>query len=78
MAVQITIRDVPETVRDRLKARAAYRGQSLQRFLRDELEEMSRRPDKEEVIRRIQERLEASGTSISAKVILRARDKDRK
>lgn len=78
MAVQITIRDVPEAVRDRLKARAAYRGQSMQRFLRDELEKMSQLPDKEEVIRRIQERLEASGTSISAKAILRARDKDRK
>ncbi|MDE0105948.1 MAG: hypothetical protein OXN89_26505 [Bryobacterales bacterium] len=50
----------------------------MQRFLRDELEKMSQRPDKEEVIRRIRERLEASGTSISAKAILRARDRDRK
>jgi plasmid stability protein len=37
MAVQITIRDVPEQVRDELAARAALKGQSMQEFLRAEL-----------------------------------------
>ena len=78
MTVQITVRDVPERVRDGLKARAASRGQSMQRFLLDELEKISQLPSKEEVIRRIQERLKASGTNVPAEIILRARDKDRK
>ena len=50
----------------------------MQRFLLDELEKISQLPSKEEVIRRIQERLEASGTNVPAEIILRARDKDRK
>ena len=34
MAVQITIRDVPDKVRDELAARAARQGKSMQEFLR--------------------------------------------
>ncbi len=78
MPVQITIRDVPETVRDRLKARASSRGQSMQGFLRSELERISNLPNTEELIRRIEERVEASGTNVSVEAILHARDKDRK
>ena len=78
MPVQVTVRDVPEKVRDRLTARASSRGQSMQRFLRDELERISQLPNKEEVIRRIRERLKASGTNVPVESILHARDKDRK
>jgi len=34
MSVQLTIRDVPEKVRDELAARAALQGKSMQEFLR--------------------------------------------
>jgi antitoxin FitA len=34
MRVQITIRDVPERVRDELAGRAAAQGKSMQEFLR--------------------------------------------
>ena len=44
MAIQITIRDVPEKVRDELAARAALQGKSMQEFLRSELERLAARP----------------------------------
>ena len=44
MAIQITIRDVPEKVRDELAARAALQGKSMQEYLRTELERMAARP----------------------------------
>jgi len=39
----ITVRHVPESLNDRLKERAAERGQSMQQFLLSELESLSHR-----------------------------------
>ena len=44
MPVQITIRNVPEAVRDELAGRAALQRQSMQEFLRGELERIASRP----------------------------------
>jgi len=44
MSVQITVRDVPEKVRDELAARAALQGKSMQEYLRAELERLASRP----------------------------------
>ena len=44
MPVQITIRGVPEEVRDELAMRAAFQRQSMQEFLRCELERIASRP----------------------------------
>ena len=44
MSVQITIRGVPEEVRDKLAARAALQRKSMQEFLRYELERLAARP----------------------------------
>jgi len=44
MSVQITIRDVPEKVRDELAARAALQGKSMQEYLHAELRRMVARP----------------------------------
>jgi plasmid stability protein len=44
MSVQITIRDVPDAVRDELAARAALQGKSMQEYLRTELERLAARP----------------------------------
>lgn len=56
----IQVRDVPEEVSRELKARAAASGQSLSRYLRDELGEMVRRPSMEQVLERIQSREQVS------------------
>lgn len=78
MVVQITIRDVPEEIRDELAARAARRRQSMQRFLLDELERIASRPSIEEWLNVVRDRKAAAGTLVSPLEILRARDADRK
>ena len=77
MPVQITIRRVPENVRDELAARAALRRQSMQEFLRQELERIASRPSLDNWLQRVRERKEAAGTRVRPSSILRARDADR-
>ena len=78
MPVQITIRNVPEEVRDELAARAALKRQSMQEFLLGELERLAGLPSIETVLEEVRRRVEASGTSIPTSVIVEARDADRK
>ena len=77
MTVQITIRGVPDEVRDELAARAALRGQSMQEYLRGELERLAAKPSVEVWLERVQERKAAYGTRVTSADILEARDKDR-
>lgn len=78
MTVQITIRNVPTDVRDVLKSRAAAGGQSMQSYLLGQLKRIVELPTPQELIRQIEERLEASGTDLSTEEILEALDKERK
>jgi plasmid stability protein len=78
MSVQITIRDVPEKVRDELAARAAQQGKSMQEYLRAELTRMAARPSIERVLEQIREQKASSRARLTAKDILQARDADRK
>jgi antitoxin FitA len=78
MDVQITIRNVPSTVRDELAARAAAQGRSMQEYLRAELERLAARPPVELVLQRMQERTSTSGTRLAVEEILRHRDADRR
>ena len=77
MSVQITIRGVPEAVRDELAARAALNRQSMQEFLRGELERVATRPSLDSWLRQVRVRKEAIGTSVPPSLILEARDADR-
>ena len=77
MSVQITIRGVPEEVRDRLAARAALQRQSMQGFLRCELERIAARPSISEWLQGVRLRKEAAGTRVPPASILQARDADR-
>lgn len=76
MSVQITIRDVPDAVRDELAARAALQGKSMQEYLRAELERLATRPPVEKVLERIRERKATAGTRLSPEEILAHRDMD--
>ena len=78
MSVQITIRDVPDFVRDELAARAALQGKSMQEYLRSELERLAARPSAEQVLARIRERKTMAGTRLSPEEILAHRDADRR
>ncbi|MYK29278.1 MAG: hypothetical protein F4048_11525 [Gammaproteobacteria bacterium] len=78
MSVQITIRGVAEEVRDQLAVRAAQRRQSMQEFLRGELQRIASRPSVEDWLQGVRRRKEAAGTQVPASFVLEARDADRK
>lgn len=77
MSIQITIRDVPEAVRDEIAARAAMQRQSMQEFLRCELERIASRPSLGAWLERVRDRKQAAGSRVLPSSILRARDADR-
>ena len=78
MSVAITVRDVPDGVRDELAARAARQGKSLQEYLRGMLVETAGRPAVDDVIARARARVAATGVRADAASILAARDADRR
>jgi plasmid stability protein len=78
MSIQITIRNVPKEVRDELASRAALQHQSMQGYLRGELERIASRPSVETWLKTVRERKAVAGTRIPAKKIIDARDADRK
>ena len=77
MAVSITIRDVPRSVRNELASRAALEGKSLQKYLLALLEQTVARPSMEALMQRIREQKRAAGTRVSVADILESRDSGR-
>jgi len=78
MSVAVTVRDVPDEVRDELAARAARVGKSLQEYVRGMLVDAAARPPVEDVIARARGRVAATGVRVDAETILAARDADRR
>ena len=78
MGVQITIRDVPKTVRDELAARAAQEGKSMQEYLRQAMETLASKPSPEQWVAAVRERKSLSDTKVSAKDITQLREQDRR
>lgn len=78
MPTSITIRNVPDQVRDELAARAARSGRSLQEYLRMEMVVLASKPDIETLLKRVRDRKRAIPTEISAKRIVELRDSDRR
>lgn len=76
--VAVTIRDVPDGVRDELAARAARSGKSLQEYLRGLLLEVAEKPALDDVLSRARARVAATGTRIDPAATLAARDADRR
>lgn len=78
MSVVITVREVPDAVRDELAARAARAGKSLQEYLRGMYIDIAGRPAVEDVIVRARNRVAATGARVAAESILSARDAERR
>jgi len=78
MPTNVTIRDVPDEVRDELAARASLAGRSLQEHLRAELIELARRPSVAVLMARVRARKASVGSKLSSSQILRHRDRDRR
>jgi plasmid stability protein len=74
----ITIRDVPDDVRDELAARAARGGRSLQEYVRMQLVELVRRPDVETLMVRVRDRKQRAGSRLPSASILTHREADRR
>ena len=64
-------------MRDILAARAAQQRQSMQEFLRGELERIASRPTVDEWLQEVRDRKDAAGTRVRPASILHARDADR-
>jgi len=78
MTVQITIRNVPETIRNEIASRAAAEGKSMQQFLLAVLERTVAYPCQTKLMERIRERVRASKSGITTADILAARDEERR
>jgi plasmid stability protein len=78
MSVQITIRDVPEKVRDELAARAALQGKSMQEYLSAELLRIASRPSIDAWLKQVRRRKRTTSSQISSEQILRMRDIDKR
>lgn len=78
VSVSVTIRDVPDEVRDELAARAARAGKSLQEYLRSMLVESVARPPVGDVLARARLRVETTGSHVDAEAILNALDAERR
>lgn len=76
--VAVTVRDVPDGVRDALAARAARAGQSLQEYLRGVLVNAAAKPTVEEVLDRARARVAVTGLRLDPAETLRARDAERR
>jgi plasmid stability protein len=78
MTVAITIRNVPDEVRDELAARAARSGRSLQEYLVRELSALAARPSLEEVVTRARSRARRTDPALEVDRILADRDAERR
>jgi antitoxin FitA len=76
--VAVTVRDIPDGVRDELAARAARTGKSLQEYLRALLVDAADKPTVGDVLARARARVTATGARIDAAATLAARDADRR
>ena len=76
--VALTIRNVPDEVRDELAARAARSGRSLQEYLAATLTELASRPSVEDVVARARARVARTGSRVDVDDILAARAADRR
>ena len=76
MPVAITVRNVPDQVRNELASRAAAKGWSMQEFLLTELVELSKRPDRRALLAHIERRLD--GTVLTAEQLIGASDAERR
>lgn len=74
MSTMIQIRNVPETLHRRLKARAALSGKSLSDYLLDEIRQSAERPTIDELRARLQSRSTVTPAISPAEAVRAERD----
>lgn len=78
MATTITIRHVPDEVRNELAARASRGGRSLQEFMLNEVVRLASKPSVADLLDEVTERKRHGGHQIGREAILSDRDADRR
>jgi len=78
MATTVTIRHVPEDVRNELAARAARSGRSLQEYMLEELVKLAAKPAVADLVEEIRVRKRRVGRHLSRDEVLSDRDADRR
>lgn len=68
--VSITVRNVPQDVRDELAARAALEGKSLQIYLHEELTQMVEHPSQRQLLERIRRRRPSAKAKLTAEDVV--------
>jgi antitoxin FitA len=76
MGVMIQIRNVPEELHRRLKARAAQMGMSLSDYILSEIRAVAERPTLEELRARIHSRGKTLPSESAAEIIREMRDRE--
>lgn len=74
MATMIQIRNVPDAIHRKLKARAAMAGMSLSEYLLAELRRAAERPTREELLDRLSARTSANPRPNAAAAVRAERD----
>jgi len=74
MSKMVQIRNVPDTLHRKLKARALDSGQTLSDYLLAELERLAARPTREEMLVRLHSRKRVSLKTPAAEIIRHERD----
>lgn len=74
MSVMIQVRNVPDALHRRLKARAAEEGMSLSDYLLAELRRVAERPTRREILERIAARSTVELPEPAAKLVRAERD----
>ncbi len=78
MASTITIRHVPDDVRNELAARAARSGRSLQEFMLGEVVRLASKPSVNDLVVDVRDRKRRSGRHVGRDKILADRNADRR
>jgi len=74
MSKMVQVRNVPDGLHRKLKARAAHAGRTLSDYLLAELERLAARPTREEMLARIHSRKRVSLKTPAAAVIREGRE----
>ena len=74
MSKMVQVRNVPDALHRKLKARAAHSGQTLSDYLLAELERLATRPTREEMLARIHSRKRVTLKTSAAVVIREERE----
>ncbi|MBX9847048.1 MAG: hypothetical protein K2Z80_35095 [Xanthobacteraceae bacterium] len=76
MTAMIQIRNVPDALHRRLKARAALAGMSLSDYLLSEIRDVAERPTLEELRARLEQRSRVAASIAPADAVRAERDRD--